>query len=134
MFVLIWIKIENPLKKIICHHLRALCDCFCACSIYGSPYKHNYLVVVSFTFIAWELSACLVAMPFYAHTHTQTLANTCVHIHARTDKLVLSRIAHYRECMHKLINLWFTVFHNQYAFCPASLTLLYLRFLNYKKR
>lgn len=127
------IKMKTRLNK----HLSSLSElfaiCYCACSICGSPYKHNLVFFFLFTFIAWDMSACLVAMPFYAHTHTHI--RKYVHIHIRTHELVLSRIRPLPYCKYKLFDLLLPV-ASQSIRCLISVFIRFvlLALLNKKKR
>lgn len=120
------IKMKTRLNK----HLSSLGElfaiCYCACSICGSPYKHNLVFFFLFTFIAWDMSACLVAMPFYAHTHTHTHARTHAHTQICTHTHTHARISSFENSTITVLQvqiIWFVI-----ASCFTINTLFNQRF------
>lgn len=87
------IKMKTRLKK----HLSSLGElfaiCYCACSICGSPYKHNlvfFFLIVHFHCLGnVRLSGCYAFLCTYTHTHTlahaRTYANMYTYTYARTN-------------------------------------------------
>lgn len=82
------IKMTTRLNK----HLSSLGElfaiCYCACSICGSPYKHNlvFFFFVHFHCLGYvRLSGCYAFLCTYTHTqtHARTHAHTqiCTHTH-----------------------------------------------------